>query len=149
MSLGVKRAVRRSGCIMHHINLPCEAGRKAACWISGRGFSSLPTSVSPIRPPQNSTALCIQCSLHCGPLQPPNLTRHRIPRPSSYTLLGPKYPLLGTIYPQLRVQGGSWYPGKHEGSLLDSGAKYADRSGSEDPTPEALSPKPYLDPKSM
>ena len=25
------------------------------------------------------------------------------------TLLGPKYPLLGTIYPQLRVQGRSWY----------------------------------------
>ena len=27
------------------------------------------------------------------------------PRPSSYPLLGPKYRLLGTIYPQLRVQG--------------------------------------------
>ena len=32
-----------------------------------------------------------------------------IPRPSSYPLLGPKYLLLGTIYPQLRVQGGSWF----------------------------------------
>ena len=32
-----------------------------------------------------------------------------VPRPSSYPLLGPKYLLLGTIYPQLRVQGGSWY----------------------------------------
>ena len=32
-----------------------------------------------------------------------------IPRPSSYPLLGPKYVLLGTIYPQLRVQGGSWF----------------------------------------
>ena len=31
-----------------------------------------------------------------------------LPRPSSYPLLGPKYLLLGTIYPQLRVQGGSW-----------------------------------------
>ena len=30
------------------------------------------------------------------------------PRPSSYPLLGPKYLLLGTIYPQLRVQGGSF-----------------------------------------
>ena len=30
------------------------------------------------------------------------------PRPSSYPLLGPKYLLLGTIYPQLRVQGRSW-----------------------------------------
>ena len=30
------------------------------------------------------------------------------PRPSSYPLLGPQYPLLGTIYHQLRVQGGSW-----------------------------------------
>ena len=32
----------------------------------------------------------------------------KVPRPSSYPLLGPKYLLLGTIYPQLRVQGGSW-----------------------------------------
>ena len=32
-----------------------------------------------------------------------------MPRPSSYPLLGPKYLLLGTIYPQLRVQGGSWW----------------------------------------
>ena len=32
-----------------------------------------------------------------------------LPRPSSYPLLGPKYLLYGTIYPQLRVQGGSWY----------------------------------------
>ena len=31
-----------------------------------------------------------------------------IPRPSSYPLLGPKCPLLRTIYPQLRVLGGSW-----------------------------------------
>ena len=32
------------------------------------------------------------------------------PRPSSYPLLGPKYLLLGAIYPnpQLRVPGGSW-----------------------------------------
>ena len=30
-----------------------------------------------------------------------------VPRPSSYPLLGPKYLLLGTIYPQLRVQGRS------------------------------------------
>ena len=34
--------------------------------------------------------------------------KYHAPRPSSYTLLGPKYPLLGTIYPQLRVQGRSW-----------------------------------------
>ena len=34
--------------------------------------------------------------------------RSLLPRPSSYPLLGPKYLLLGTIYPQLRVQGGSW-----------------------------------------
>ena len=34
---------------------------------------------------------------------------HYLPRPSSYPLLGPKYLLLGTIYPQLRVQGGSWF----------------------------------------
>ena len=27
---------------------------------------------------------------------------------TSYPLLGPKYLLLGTLYPQLRVQGGSW-----------------------------------------
>ena len=32
-----------------------------------------------------------------------------LPRPSSYPLLGPKYLLLGTIYPQLRVQGRSSY----------------------------------------
>ena len=31
------------------------------------------------------------------------------PRPSSYPLLGTKYPLFWTIYPQLRVQGGSWF----------------------------------------
>ena len=31
-----------------------------------------------------------------------------IPRPSIYPLLDPKYLLLGTIYPYLRVQGGSW-----------------------------------------
>ena len=37
--------------------------------------------------------------------------RSLVPRPSSYPLLGPKYLLLGTIYPQLRVQGGSWYMG--------------------------------------
>ena len=30
------------------------------------------------------------------------------PRPSSYPLLGPKYLVLGTIYPQLRAQRGSW-----------------------------------------
>ena len=30
-----------------------------------------------------------------------------LPRPSSYPLLGPKYPLLGTICPQLRVLEGS------------------------------------------
>ena len=35
-------------------------------------------------------------------------SRSRKPRPSSYPLLGPKYLLLGTIYTQLRVQGGSW-----------------------------------------
>ena len=29
------------------------------------------------------------------------------PRPSFYPLLDPKYPLSGTIYPYLRVQGGS------------------------------------------
>ena len=32
-----------------------------------------------------------------------------ITRPSSYPLSGPKYLLLGIIYPQLRVQGGPWY----------------------------------------
>ena len=32
----------------------------------------------------------------------------QLPRPSSYLLLGPKYPLLGTIYPQSGVHGGSW-----------------------------------------
>ena len=31
-----------------------------------------------------------------------------IPRPSFYPLLDPKCPLFGTIYPYLRVQGGSW-----------------------------------------
>ena len=31
-----------------------------------------------------------------------------VPRPSSYPLSGPKYPLLGTICPQLRVLGRSW-----------------------------------------
>ena len=31
-----------------------------------------------------------------------------LPRPSSYPLLGPQYLLSGTIYPHLRVQGGSW-----------------------------------------
>ena len=36
-----------------------------------------------------------------------------LPRPSSYPLLGPKYPLLETIYPQLRVQGTSWYKSKY------------------------------------
>ena len=30
------------------------------------------------------------------------------PRPSSYPLSGPKYLALGTIYPKLRVLGGSW-----------------------------------------
>ena len=30
------------------------------------------------------------------------------PRPSIYPLLDPKCPLFGTIYPYLRVQGGSW-----------------------------------------
>ena len=30
--------------------------------------------------------------------------RYSDPRPSSYPLLGPKYPLLEIIYPQLRVQ---------------------------------------------
>ena len=30
------------------------------------------------------------------------------PRPSIYPLIDPKYPLFGTIYPYLRVQGGSW-----------------------------------------
>ena len=32
-----------------------------------------------------------------------------VPRLSSYPLLGPKYPLLETMHPQLRVQGGSWF----------------------------------------
>ena len=36
-----------------------------------------------------------------------NTTGMSFPRPSSYPLLGPKYLLLGTIYPQLRVQGRS------------------------------------------
>ena len=36
---------------------------------------------------------------------------NHLPRPSSYPPLGPKYLLLGTIYPQLRVQGGSWCMG--------------------------------------
>ena len=31
-----------------------------------------------------------------------------LPRPSIYPLLDPKCPLFGTIYPYLRVQGGSW-----------------------------------------
>ena len=45
-----------------------------------------------------------------SPLIFTNLMTSRIPqpRPSSYPQLGPKHPLLGTIYPQLRVQGGSW-----------------------------------------
>ena len=38
--------------------------------------------------------------------QPPK--NPSIPRPSIYPLLKPKYPLFGTIYPYLRVQGGSW-----------------------------------------
>ena len=33
----------------------------------------------------------------------------RIPRPSIYPLSDPECPLFGTIYPYLRVQGGSWY----------------------------------------
>ena len=37
------------------------------------------------------------------------MSNNSVPRPSSYPLLGPKYLLLGTIYPQLRAQGGSWY----------------------------------------
>ena len=42
-------------------------------------------------------------------LVPQNLIVNSIPRPSSYPLSGPKYLLLGTISPQLRVQGGSWF----------------------------------------
>ena len=34
--------------------------------------------------------------------------RQKGPRPSVYPLLDPKCPLFGTIYPYLRVQGGSW-----------------------------------------
>ena len=33
----------------------------------------------------------------------------KVPRPSIYPLLEPKCPLFGTIYPYLRVQGGSWF----------------------------------------
>ena len=36
------------------------------------------------------------------------LHRISLPRPSSYPPFGPQYPLLGTIYPQLRVRGRSW-----------------------------------------
>ena len=36
-----------------------------------------------------------------------HLRQHR-PRPSIYPLLNPKCPLFGTIYPCVRVQGGSW-----------------------------------------
>ena len=45
------------------------------------------------------------CLVHLGRRTVP---KSRFPRPSSYPLLGPKYLLFGTIYPQLRVQGGSW-----------------------------------------
>ena len=49
-------------------------------------------------------------SLHPKPgiLKPSAKQKLNYPRPSSYPLLGPKYLLLGTIYPQLRVQRGSW-----------------------------------------
>ena len=40
-------------------------------------------------------------------------------RPSLYSLLGPKYPLVGTIYPQLRVQGRSWYTVYTSGEPID------------------------------
>ena len=36
-----------------------------------------------------------------------HLRQHR-PRPSIYPLLNPKCPLFGSIYPYVRVQGGSW-----------------------------------------
>ena len=45
------------------------------------------------------------------PIRKPMAKRQEVLRPSSYPLLVPKYPLLGTIYPQLRVQGRSWYFG--------------------------------------
>ena len=41
----------------------------------------------------------------------------RVPRPSIYPLLDPKYPFLGTIYPDLRFQGGSWYSQRAQYSL--------------------------------
>ena len=48
---------------------------------------------------------------HQKPQYPVSGYMNPIPRPSSYPLLGPKYPLLRTIYPQLKVQGRSWYTG--------------------------------------
>ena len=39
------------------------------------------------------------------------LFKTSVPRPSIYPLLDPKYPSFGTIYPYLRVLGGSWYEG--------------------------------------
>ena len=47
--------------------------------------------------------------LRASGLHPRLASGRQLPRPSSYPLLGPEYLLLGTIYPQLRVQGGSWY----------------------------------------
>ena len=69
--------------------------------------------------------------LFCGPPVGPEfrcdsasittLNDFHLPRPSSYPQLGPKYPLLGTIYPQLRVQGGSSY--KRNRMYPESGSK--------------------------
>ena len=44
-------------------------------------------------------------------------TSRNLPRPPIYPLFGPKYALFGTIYPQLRVLGGSWFRVSHPGAL--------------------------------
>ena len=57
-----------------------------------------------------STLQSLKQDPSCTAMFLPNMgpaSRTSVPRPSSYPLLGPKYLLLGTIYPQLRVQGGS------------------------------------------
>ena len=58
----------------------------------------LPTAGSPLSRVQGSLEASLASEIYLN-----------LPRPSSYPLLGPKYLLSGTIYPQLRVQGGSWY----------------------------------------
>ena len=73
-----------------------------------RPYAAMHSPLESQSKPQNSietlTNPTPQSSLN---LQSP---KHNIPRPSIYPLLDPKYPLFGTRYPYLRVQGGSWSP---------------------------------------